>query len=141
MRSPRQRQAAEDAAPAAAPAFTAGTRSSFASSSEVEPHALRRRQLLAAHPELRELSGYCPLTKFKIAFVVGLQLASASQAAVVWREAGLGALCALAWLWGGFLTSNLFLASHEVSHNLAAATPRDNKLLGLLGAAARRALY
>jgi sphingolipid delta-4 desaturase len=85
---------------------------------------------------LKLLAGYCPYTKYKIAATVALQLASAAAAARHGAAHPL-AFLVLAWLWGGLLTSSLFLAAHEVSHNLAAASPRDNKLLGIFGALAR----
>jgi sphingolipid delta-4 desaturase len=58
----------------------------------------------------------------------GLQFAAASLA----RSLPFWQLLLLAWALGGLLTSNLFLAAHEVSHNLAFSRPVLNKLLGLL---------
>src|SRR5262245_15191946 len=42
-----------------------------------EPHIERRRALLAAHPEIRELFGPCPRTKYVCTLLVGLQLSAA----------------------------------------------------------------
>ena len=116
------------AAPAVAPAWRAASATAFASSAVAAPHAARRRAILAAHPEIRDLFGPCHRTKYTVVAVVALQFGAAHLAAArpFWQ------LFLLAWALGGLLTSNLFLAAHEVSHNLAFQTPRLNKLLGLL---------
>jgi len=108
--------------------WTAPTSTAFARSSVEEPHAARRKAILAAHPEIRELFGPCWRTKYTVVAVVALQFAAASFA----RTLPLGQLLLLAWALGGLLTSNLFLAAHEVSHNLAFEEPRLNKVLGLV---------
>lgn len=91
------------------------------------PHAERRRAILAAHPEVKTLFGPCPKTKYQVVAVVSLQLAAAhfSTKLPVWQ------MLLLAWSLGGLLSSNLFLACHEIAHNLAFAKPLHNKLLSL----------
>lgn len=119
-----------DAAAAPPPgtaAFTACTPRAFATNEHSEPHVARRKAILAAHPEVRALFGVCPRTRWTVLLVVVLQLASASAA----RALPPGLFCLFAWLWGGLLSSNLFLAGHEASHNLAFETPRANKLLAV----------
>ena len=113
---------------AAAPAFTSSSTTAFAVSAVAAPHAARRRAILAAHPEIRDLFGPCWRTKYSVVAVASLQFAAAHVTAArpAWQ------LLLLAWSLGGLLTSNLFLAAHEVSHNLAFDTPRHNKLLGLV---------
>jgi len=117
-------------APAAAvpPAWRGSSATAFARSSGDEPHAARRRAILAAHPEIRELFGPCSRTKWTVVAVVTLQFCAAHVA----KSLPFGQLFLLAWALGGLLTSNLFLAAHEVSHNLAFETPVHNKLLGLV---------
>lgn len=48
------------------------------------------------------------------------------------NHAPMGLLLAVAYVFGGFATANLFLANHELSHNLAFANPAANRLLGLV---------
>ena len=102
--------------------------SDFVWSGETEPHAIRRKAILAAHPEIRDLFGFCWRTKYTVALAVGLQLSAAvfSSSLPLWQ------MLVLAWALGGTLTSNLFLAAHEVSHNLAFESPTANKLLGMV---------
>ena len=116
------------AAPAGAVPWRGPSSTAFAASAEPEPHAARRKAILAAHPEVRDLFGPCSRTKWTVCGVVALQFGAAHVAASrpFWQ------LLLLAWALGGLLTSNLFLAAHEVSHNLAFETPRLNKLLGLV---------
>jgi sphingolipid delta-4 desaturase len=117
------------AAPAGAVGWSAQSPTSFArSATPAGPHAARRKAILAAHPEIRALFGACWRTKWTVLAVVALQFGAAHVASQrpAWQ------LALLAWSLGGLLTSNLFLAAHEASHNLAFATPRHNKLLGLL---------
>lgn len=112
------------AAPGAPPAPAA---SDFIWSSQDAPHSERRKAILAAHPEVKELYGVCPWTKYQVVFVVALHLACASFA----RGLPTWQWLLLAWALGGLCTSNLFLACHELAHNLAFQKPTHNKLLGL----------
>ena len=41
-----------------------------------EPHATRRKLIVAAHPEIKSLFGHCPLTKWKVLASVLIQLIS-----------------------------------------------------------------
>ena len=116
------------AAPDGAPAWRAASSSAFARSAVAEPHTARRKAILAAHPEIRALFGPCWRTKWTVLAVVGLQFAAASFA----KDLPFPQLLLLAWALGGLLTSNLFLAAHEVSHNLAFEDARLNKVLGLV---------
>ena len=116
------------AAPDGAPAWRAASSSAFARSAVAEPHTARRKAILAAHPEIRALFGPCWRTKWTVLAVVSLQFAAASFA----KDLPVPQLLLLAWALGGLLTSNLFLAAHEVSHNLAFEDARLNKVLGLV---------
>jgi fatty acid desaturase len=46
--------------------------------------------------------------------------------------AHIGVLLAVAYVFGGFATANLFLANHELSHNLAFKSASANRMLGLV---------
>lgn len=93
-----------------------------------EPHASRRKAILAAHPEIKELFGPDPCAALKIAGVVILQI----SIAVLVRDAPWLFILVLSYAVGAFCNHNLFLAIHELSHNLALRQPYQNKLLGLL---------
>src|SRR5271155_839080 len=82
-----------------------------------EPHRTRRQAIIKAHPEVTQLCGPEPLTKFMVTLVVSLQVLMAYTL----RETPV-------FSWPFFLTAyfigapanqNLFLAIHEISHNLA----------------------
>ena len=61
--------------------------------------------------------------------VVAAQL---SLATYLGNHASTPVLLLCAYLFGGFATANLFLANHELSHNLAFASPAANRVLGLV---------
>jgi len=97
-----------------------------------EPHAERKVKILEKHPEIKELMGYEPLTKYIVAATVALQVFMA------WLT--------LEWSWAPYLlalyvvgaTANhsLFLAIHEISHDLGASKKADlawnaNKFLAM----------
>ncbi len=80
-----------------------------------EPHALRKKQILAKHPEISKLMGHCPYTKYQVVAVVTAQVALAYWASQQsWRV-----LIPVAYLLGGAANCNLQLGMHEIAHNLA----------------------
>jgi sphingolipid delta-4 desaturase len=93
-----------------------------------EPHATRRRQMLAAHPELRTLAGPTPRTAL---WTIGL-------------VAGQGALAVLVgphswWLWlpcayliGATIDHALWALIHECSHQLVFRSRVVNRLLAMV---------
>ena len=94
-----------------------------------EPHATRRHEIVKAHPEVKKLFGHCPLTKYKVAGSVLLQLLSVhllhdcESSAVYW-------FCC--YTLSGTVNHMMTLAMHELSHNLGAKKPAHNRLLGIL---------
>lgn len=91
-----------------------------------EPHAARRRMLLAAHPEVRKLVGRNPATAGWIV-VVGA------------GQGGLAALAGMGPWWlapamaygvGALFALMLWVLIHETTHDLVLRTTRANKLLG-----------
>ncbi|WVY95027.1 hypothetical protein V8G54_034115 [Vigna mungo] len=92
-----------------------------------EPHASRRRQILSKYPQIKQLFGPDHSAFFKISGVVLLQLATG----VLLKDAGWVKICLVAYFFGSFLNHNLFLAIHELSHNLAFSTPSLNRWLGI----------
>lgn len=92
-----------------------------------EPHASRRRQILAQHPQIRDLFGPDPWAFLKISAAVLLQLWAATQL----RDSSWTKILIVAYFFGSFLNHNLFLAIHELSHNLAFSSPTSNRWLGI----------
>ncbi|KAI9610058.1 hypothetical protein H4Q26_007052 [Puccinia striiformis f. sp. tritici PST-130] len=100
-----------------------------------EPHRSRRRAILKDHPEVHKLMGYTWTTKWVVLFVVSVQLSIAVyfglrseqqvQSAWSWR------FFLTAYMIGGTANQNLFLAIHEITHNLAFKKILHNKLLAL----------
>ncbi|KAG7619599.1 Fatty acid desaturase domain [Arabidopsis suecica] len=92
-----------------------------------EPHASRRRQILSCYPQIRQLFGPDPWAFLKITLVVILQLSTAA----ILHNSGWLKILTIAYFFGSFLNHNLFLAIHELSHNLAFSTPVYNRCLGI----------
>ncbi|KAK6533837.1 hypothetical protein TWF281_005190 [Arthrobotrys megalospora] len=95
-----------------------------------EPHRTRRQLIIKAHPEVTKLCGPEPLTKYVVALVVALQFLCAfllkDTAIFSWR------FLLTAYVIGGTANQNLFLAIHEISHNLAFKSPLANRLLAIV---------
>ncbi|KAG8761895.1 hypothetical protein FRC11_012502 [Ceratobasidium sp. 423] len=97
-----------------------------------EPHRSRRQAILKAHPEVTKLMGYEPLTKYVVVGVVGLQLATAYYLIRVLHASPLSVPFVLAsYVIGGTANHNLFLAIHEITHNLAFRGVKANKLFAM----------
>ncbi|GAB1315191.1 sphingolipid delta-4 desaturase [Madurella fahalii] len=94
-----------------------------------EPHRTRRLAIIKAHPEVTKLCGPEPLTKYVVAGVVGLQilLAHLLRDTSFWSWK----FWAVAYVFGATSNQNLFLAIHEISHNLAFRSPLANRLFAI----------
>ncbi len=100
-----------------------------------EPHMARRKEILKKHPEVKKLFGINPKMKFHATFLVLVQLTTAFFIHQVF-ELGLGT-----WSWalffvinyviGGTVAQALFLAIHEITHNLAFRKETHNNILAL----------
>jgi len=105
-------------------------RNAFHWSDEAEPHAARRKLILAKHPEIRDLFGPDIYIMHQVFFVVGMQTAVAYAIGVYnlswWWVVG------VAYMFGAFCNHNLFLAVHELAHSLAFESPLANRCLGLV---------
>ncbi|EGO03584.1 hypothetical protein SERLA73DRAFT_175107 [Serpula lacrymans var. lacrymans S7.3] len=94
-----------------------------------EPHRTRRMAIMKAHPEVTKLMGHEPLTKFVVLAVVMLQV----SIAIYLRNAHplSFSFLLLAYAVGGTANHNLFLAIHEITHNLAFKGVNANKALAV----------
>lgn len=96
---------------------------------DVEPHVNRRKMILAKHPEVRKLTGYEPKTKW---YVIGVVLLQLSVAYYLRNTHPLtGKFIALAYVIGATANQAIFLAIHELSHNLLFKKPLHNKLFAI----------
>jgi len=91
-----------------------------------EPHASRRKIILQKYPQLKELYGYEPSTKWIVLGWVLLQFGMA----VGMKYLGWFWVLGFSYFFGGFANHALILAMHEISHNLAFQKPLHNRLLG-----------
>ncbi|RDA94254.1 hypothetical protein CP533_0529 [Ophiocordyceps camponoti-saundersi (nom. inval.)] len=94
-----------------------------------EPHRTRRLAIIKAHPEVTKLCGPEPLTKYLVVSVVALQLLMA----YLLSETAFWSIrfWAVAYIVGASANQNLFLAIHEISHNLAFRRPLANRLFAV----------
>ncbi|KAK7511969.1 fatty acid desaturase-domain-containing protein [Phyllosticta citriasiana] len=94
-----------------------------------EPHRTRRMAIIKAHPEVTKLCGPEPLTKYVVAGVVATQVACA----YLLRNTPVFSLpfFLTAYIVGATANQNIFLAIHEISHNLAFKSPMANRLFAV----------
>lgn len=83
--------------------------------------------MLAKYPQVAELYGPCPRTKYVCTLLVAAQLGLAFAL----RGAPWWAVVLVAYAVGGVINQALFLAIHELSHNLAFKRPLANRLFAL----------
>jgi sphingolipid delta-4 desaturase len=93
-----------------------------------EPHATRRRLILAKHPEIRTLFTKEPRTFVVVLSVVILQVFMAQWAvSAVWWQFLLAV-----YVVGGTVNHTMQMAGHELSHNLCWDADWANKLTAIL---------
>jgi sphingolipid delta-4 desaturase len=94
-----------------------------------EPHRSRRQAIIKKHPEVTKLCGPEPLTKWLVLAVVSLQIICAHALRDThpfsWQ------FLATAYIIGATANQNLFLAIHEISHNLAFKNGAANRILAV----------
>jgi len=95
-----------------------------------EPHRTRRQQIIKAHPEVTKLCGPEPLTKYIVLLVIAIQLTCAyllrSTPILSWP------FFVTAYIVGATANQNMFLAIHEISHNLAFRSAFVNRLFAVV---------
>lgn len=88
--------------------------STFRFSEQPEPHKLRTKQILAAHPDVRKLIGKNPLTIVPLVGIV------TGMVVISWlvKDSPVWVILLTAYLVGAFANHSLFVMIHECSHNL-----------------------
>jgi len=93
-----------------------------------EPHAQRARQMLAAHPELRELSGPQPATALWVLLLVVAQLGLAvlvgNRSWMIWVP--------VAYIVGATIDHALWALIHDTCHNLVFRWRTGNRWVAIL---------
>uniref|UniRef100_M4BF06 sphingolipid 4-desaturase n=1 Tax=Hyaloperonospora arabidopsidis (strain Emoy2) TaxID=559515 RepID=M4BF06_HYAAE len=93
-----------------------------------EPHATRRKLIMAKYPQVKKLFGHCWKTKYIVAATVLLQTYLALTAQhMSWPMY----LCVL-YVISGTANHAMMMGMHEVAHNLGFKKPLHNKLLGVV---------
>lgn len=87
---------------------------SFIWSETKEPHALRRREILKAHPDVKKLYGHCTRAKYWICLSVFIQF----LLAYLLKDQSWPIILVMAYTVGGVINHSLLLGMHELSHNL-----------------------
>jgi len=92
-----------------------------------EPHKSRRKIILSKYPQIKDLFGYDPNTKYFVTLAVIVQI----SLAVYLRNASALTLILVAWSIGGTINHYLNLSIHEITHNLAFEKPLHNRLFAM----------
>lgn len=93
-----------------------------------QPHVERAKEILGAHPELRELMGPYP---WSAAWILGL-LALQFTAAFLLRSATWWLIVPIAYFGGAFANHALYALVHECTHNLVLRGNVANRIMGLI---------
>jgi len=83
--------------------------------------------MLGKYPEIKDLYGPCPRTKYVCAALVAAELGSA----YLLRGSPWWLIVLVAYLFGGVVNQALLLAIHELSHHLGFRRPWQNRLFAL----------
>jgi len=96
-----------------------------------EPHLKRKHVILRRHPEVVQLYGYDPRTKWVAFAAVAVQVALAYLFGRVWTHTYFWYVL-VAYVIGGSLTGLYGVIFHECTHNLTAKTSLANRWIGLI---------
>lgn len=103
-------------------------RSTFRRAACGEPHAKQREALLTEHPEIKQYMRPDPMTAV---IVVGVTCFQVAIAALTPRMHGI-VYALTVYVIGATLNHSMFLAIHELCHNLAFRKPWKNRVLGIV---------
>jgi sphingolipid 4-desaturase/C4-monooxygenase len=100
----------------------------FTYSNEKEPHVMRAKMILKAHPEVKQLMGRNPYTFLVILAAVGFQIVAA------WflKDQSWWWVVGAAWCLGAIASHTLFVTIHEATHNLLFKKRELNLIAGMI---------
>ncbi len=104
------------------------TKKDFYWSEEREPHFDRRKEIMEAHPEVKNLFGINPMLKWTTLAIVIIQL----TVAVFVGQLGWIPFLIVTYLVGATIAQALFLAVHEITHNLAFKSKKHNNWMAFI---------
>lgn len=104
------------------------TPTTFTTTATSEPHRGRGRQILRAHPEVKQLMTRTPVTFFIALACVGAQVGLA----YLLRQQPWYWVVPLAYLIGAFFSHTLFVVIHEAAHNLVFKKLWQNVAVGIV---------
>jgi sphingolipid delta-4 desaturase len=90
-------------------------------------HSTRRKRIIAIHPEIQELFGHEPMTKYIASILVILQLVLS----VIIKSQKLYIKCVVLYFFSASISQALFLVNHEASHNLIFKKCKHNIFFGM----------
>ena len=93
-----------------------------------EPHRMRTREILKAHPEVKKLISKNPMTAVWILACVSIQILMAYLV----KDQAWYIILAAAWFIGAFPVHTLFICIHEAAHNLIFKKPSWNVYAGIV---------
>lgn len=93
-----------------------------------DPHVGRRKAIMKAHPEVRELFGRNQATFWWILFILIVQV----SIAFILRDTNIWWVLGVAYFVGAFFNHSSFCLKHECSHNLVFKNKTANILTGIL---------
>jgi sphingolipid delta-4 desaturase len=96
--------------------------------SQVQQHTWRRREILRAHPAVRDLAGPAPSTALWVVALVAAQFALA----LATRRAAWWLWLPAAYIGGATIDHALWVLIHECTHNLVSRRPAWNKLTAIV---------
>lgn len=91
-------------------------------------HIQRRREILLAHPEIRNLYGAYRPSAIYITLIVLFQL----TLAYFFRDSAWWVILIAAYCIGAFANHSLYVMIHECTHNVVLKTSLGNKIMGLV---------
>lgn len=100
----------------------------FSYSQNPEPHKQRTRDILKAHPEVRNLIGRNPYSFLIILLVIGIQ----TTISILLSESAWWLALIFAYVIGAFASHCAYVLIHDASHNLIFKNRAANHLSGIL---------
>ena len=104
------------------------TQRDFIYNDQPNSHIRRRREILAAHPEIRSLYGAYPPSAIYITLIVLFQFG----VSYFLREQTWWLVTIVAYLVGAFAHHALYVMIHECTHNVVLKSAFGNKIMGLV---------